>query len=184
LGAVLVAAGVLLIPVEIWETQLRGVFLERGQPLPGDPSRLARINRIAGSVGGPIVLTIIALAMAGLSTLVFAFILGDRGRFKQYFAAVVHAFLIASIGGLAITPLRIAAEDPQLLMSIGNALRGILPDGYFLNVLRGLDVFGIWANVLLAIAVTKIDPRRSFGSAFAFYMAISIGLAMITATFI
>ena len=69
-------------------------------------------------------------------------------------------------------------------MSLGNALRGILPDSYFLNVLRGLDVFGIWANILMGIAVTKIDPRRSFGSAFGFYMTITIGLAMIMANFI
>ena len=145
---------------------------------------MAEIQRTAGAVMAPVMWLIIALFMAGFATLVFAFILGDRGRFKQYFAAVVHAFLIASIGGLAITPLKIAAEDPQLLMSVGNALRGILPDGFFLNVLRGLDVFAIWANAVLAIAVTKIDPRRSFGSAFGVFMVISIGFAMIFASFI
>ncbi len=184
LGGLITTVSVLLIPPEIYETQLRAIFLERGQDLPGDPARMARMNRVAGSVVAPVFWTIVSLLVAGLATLVFAFILGDRGRFKQYFAAVTHAFLIAAIGGLMVTPLRIAAGDPQLLMSIGNALRGTLPDSYFLSVLRGLDVFGIWANVALAIGMTKIDPRRSFGSAFVVFMTLSIGLAMIAAMFI
>ncbi len=184
LGAVVTFTSVILIPTELYELTMRAVLLERGQPLPDDTEQFARIQRTVGAVVAPVFWTIITLAVAGLSTVVFAFVLGDKGRFRQYFAAVTHAFLIASFGGLLITPLRIAAEDPQLLMSIGNAFVGILPDGYFLNVLRGLDIFAIWANIVLAIAVTKIDRRRSFGSAFTVYMVLSLGFAMIAANFI
>ena len=182
-GGLLVTLGAVLLPVELYENAMRAQFAARGQEVPGDPEQMARIGKIAGSVIGPVMYLLISLFVAGVCTLAFTFVLGDRGKFKQYLSATAHAFLIFAIASLAITPLKIAAGDPQLMLSLGNVLAGILPDGYFLNVLGLLDVFGIWSYAVLAIAATRIDSKRSFGSAFAILLAVAIGFAMIGAIF-
>ena len=183
LGGVLIALGAFLIPVELYADMMRAQFLERGQEIPGDPERMATFGRIGGTVFGLVSYTLISLIVAGFLTLTLAFILGDRGRFVQYFAATTHAFLIYAVAQLAMTPVKIAAADIQLILSPGNALRGVLPDGYFLNVLSTLDVFAIWAYAVLAIAATRIDPKRGFGSAFAILMVLAVGFGMIGALF-
>lgn len=180
LGGVLVALSGALLPLELYEDLARAQMMEAGQDL-GDPEQMANVFKIAGSIMGPIMYVVVALIFAGFSTLVFAFALGDRGRFSQYFAATVHAFVIYALGAVAVTPLRIATGDPQFLLSPGAALSGMVPDGYLLNVLSSLDVFSVWAYAVLAIAATKIDTKRGFGSAFAFLMVLGIGFSMLAA---
>jgi len=184
LGAAVTALSVILIPAELFEDMMRAQFAESGQESPVDPAQMATWAKVGGSVLGPVSQVVFGLIVAGLTTLVFALVLGDRGKFRQYFAATMHAFLIPVIAGLAITPLRIASGDIQLILSPGNALRGMLPDGYLLDVLSSIDIFSVWMFALLAIAVGKIEPRRSFGSAFAIFMVLVIGFGMVRALFV
>lgn len=181
LGGVLVAISGVLIPLEMYEDLVRAQMMEAGQDVPGDPAQMAMFGKAVGSIAGPIFYVLVSLIFAGMATLVFAFVLGDRGRFSQYFAATAHAFLIYALGAVAVTPLRIAAGDPQFLLSPGAALTGMLPNGYFLDVLSSIDVFSVWAYAVLAIAVTKIDTKRGFGTAFAFLMVLGIGFSMLAA---
>ncbi len=182
-GGIFITLSSALIPLDLIESMIRAQMLERGQEMPAGPAQMAKVGKIVGTVMGSVIFLLISLVVGGICTLVFGFILGDRGKFRQYFAATAHAFLIYAIGALAITPLRITARDPQLLLSPGNALQGILPDGYLLNVISLLDVFGIWAYLVLAIAVTRIDSKRGFGSAFAFLLVVAVGFAMFGAIF-
>lgn len=183
LGGVLVGVGAALVPLDLYADAMRAQFLERGQEIPGDPDQMARIGKTVGTVFSLVGYALISAVVGGILTLGLAFVLGDRGRFVQYFSATVHAFLIYAVAQIAMTPLKIAARDPQLMLSPGNALRGILPDSYFLDVLSTLDVFAIWAYAVLAIAVTKIDPKRGFGVPFAILMAVAVGFGMVGAIF-
>ena len=174
LGVALVILQTLLIPAEVWETMIREQMIARGQ----DPSAFTggtSIVRIFGLVGGTLGYLIMAMLVAGLVTLVFSFILGDEGRFKQYLAILVHSWLITGIFGLALVPLRIAQSDPRLTLNVGTFLF-FLPEGYLLRLATMMDLTMVWAWLVVAMGARAINPRRSFGSA----AAVVLGLFIVT----
>ena len=79
------------------------------------------VMRISAVVAGPIMYCVMAFLFAGVATLVFSFILGDEGRYRQYLAVMSHAMLIPSFIGLLLVPLRIAEQNPQLTLNLGAA---------------------------------------------------------------
>ncbi len=179
LGAVLAVAQTLLIPAEVWETMIREQMLARGQ----DPSAFqggVSIVRIFALFGGGIGYLIMTMLFAGLVTLVFAFVLGDEGRFKQYLAMVTHAFLIPGFVGLALVPLKIAQSDPRLTLNIGTFLF-FLPAGYLLKVATMMDLSVLWAWLVVAQGTRAIDPKRTFGSAAAWMIAIYVVVSALLA---
>ena len=143
---------------------------------------MARIGRIVGIGGAAVFWFVMSAAMAGLLTLIFAFILGDRGRYKQYLAVLAHAFLISAVGVLAVLPLKIAAQDASLLLSVGTFLP-FLEEGYFARVLGFVDLFGLWSWAVVGIGVAALEPKRTVGGAVGIVMVIPIALAMIFGIF-
>ena len=187
LGALFVSAAVvglsmLLIPAELFIEAQREAALERGVELPEMTERAMLAMRIVI----PTTMVVVTLAMsfffAGLYTVIFAFVLGDEGRYVQYLAAVTHAWFIAALFGLLVTPLRISTGDPQLTLNLGSFFF-FLPDGYFLNVLRVLDLTQIWSTLVIAQGAHAIDRRRSFGSATAILLVILVGVALVVGRF-
>ncbi len=165
LGVVFVVASVLLIPAEIWQAMMRQQLVASGQPIPeGMGENMGRFMQIWGIVGGGLFWVVWILLTASLTTFVLAFVLGDKGGFRQYLAATAHALLIPAVGSLALVPLRVARQDPQLTLNLGTFFGG-LESGYFARLLQGMDLFLLWSVVALAIMASRIDPRRSVGSA-------------------
>lgn len=163
LGIVLVILQTTLIPADVWEAVIREQMLARGQ----DPTAFqggTPIFRILSIFGGAIGYVAVTFVFAGLITLVFAFVMGDEGRFKQYLALMIHAFLIPGILGLALVPLRIAQADPQLTLNVGTFLF-FLPEGYILRWATMMDLTMVWAWLVVAQGAHAIDRRRSFASA-------------------
>ncbi len=181
-GAALVVLSGVLIPAEIFEATMRQQILERGGPAPDNIDTMARIGRVVGIVGGAVFWFVISAAMAGLLTLIFAFILGDRGKYKQYLAVLAHAFLISAVGTLAVVPLRIAAQDASVLLSVGTFMP-FLEEGYFARVLGFVDLFGLWSWAVVGIGVAALEPKRTVGGAIGIVMVIPIALAMIFGIF-
>jgi hypothetical protein len=184
LGAVLAVVQTLLIPAEVWETMIREQMAARGQ----DPSAFqggVSIVRIFALFGGGIGYLIMTTLFSGLITLVFAFVLGDEGRFKQYLAMVTHGFLIPGFVGLALVPLKIAQSDPRLTLNVGTVLF-FLPEGYLLKVLTMMDLSALWAWLIVAQGAHAIHPKRSFGSAATWvvgiYIVVSALLALLPGT--
>ena len=132
-------------------------------------------GRIAAAVGALVVGPLFTAAIAGLVALIFLFALGDEGSYKQHLACLSHAFLIPAISNLALLPLRIQAQDLQLRFSVGTFLP-FLDDGWLASALSWLDLFGLWAWVLVALAASKLDPKRSWGSATAIILTIVVAL--------
>jgi hypothetical protein len=182
-GGILLLAQTALIPMEVWETTFREATLARGGEMPEGFEMGGTVARLSAVIGGTIFWFGFAFFVAGISTLVFAFILGDEGRYRQYLAALSHSWVIPAVIGLAMVPLRISQENPQLTLNLG-AFFFFLPDGYLLKVLTMLDISQLWAWLVMAQGVHAIDPRRSVVSASVILIMFSVVMAMIFAPFV
>ena len=78
IGATLTVLSAVLIPAELLEATMRQQILESGGSADNIET-MARIGRIVGIGSAAVLWFVISAAMAGLLTLIFAFILGDRG---------------------------------------------------------------------------------------------------------
>ena len=182
-GGVLVVAQTALIPPEVWDSMFRETMLQQGREMPEGFGAGGTIMRVSAVVGGTIMYFLISFLFAGIVTLALVFFLGDEGRYKQYLASLTHAWLIPGLVGLALVPLRISEQNPQLTLNLGSFFF-FLPDGYLLKVFTMLDLSQMWAWLVMAQGAHAIDPRRSVGSAATLLIGISVVLAMIFALFV
>jgi hypothetical protein len=184
LGAVIAVVQVLVIPAHVWDAMIREQMVARGQDASAFPGG-SSVVRIFALVGGTVGYLVMALLTAGIVTLVFAFVLGDEGRFKQYLAILTHALLIPGIVGLALVPLKIAQADPSLTLNVGTFLF-FLPKGYLLKWATMMDLSMLWAWLVMAQGARAVDPKRSFGSAagvtIGIYVVMSALLALLPGT--
>lgn len=181
-GAVLVALQTALIPFDmIMETQ-RQAALEAGRDMPEIPETLMNIMRYVTPVFGMIGTFLMTVVFAGLYWLIFSFVLGDEGRYRQYLAIGAHALFVPALIGLALVPLKIMTGDAQATLNLGSFLF-FLPDGYWSNVFRLMDLTGIWSALIIAQGAHSIDAKRSFGSAAAILIAIVFIVALIFGIF-
>lgn len=181
-GSLMVVASVLLIPGEIWSEMARAQITATGQEVPADMSSMASVFKFGGAIGGMVFWFIGAFAFAAVYTGIFAFVLGDRVSYRQMLSAFSHVMLIPGLGVLLLTPLRIIQRDPQLTLSVGTFFPGL--EGYAGAFLGSLDLFSLWAWVLLGLAVSRFDPRRSMRAATAVIVgaavAVLAGVAIFT----
>jgi hypothetical protein len=182
-GGLLIVAQTVLIPPEVWDAMFRETLLQQGREMPEGFDAGGTIMRVSAVVGGTIMYFVITFLFAGIVTLGFAFLLGDEGRYKQYLASLTHAWLIPGLVGLALVPLRISEQNPQLTLNLGTFFY-FLPDGYLQKVFTMLDLSQIWAWLVVAQGAHAIDRRRSVGSAAAVLILISVVMAMIFALFV
>ena len=158
----------------------RQAALQRGADFPEMSERALSVMRYVIPIGAVVTTFVMSVIFAGLYTLVFAFVLGDEGRFKQYLAVLAHSSFIAAVFTLLATPLRISTGDPQFTLNVGSFFI-FLPDGYLLNVLRSLDLTQIWSTLVVAQGVHAIDRRRSFGSAATILLTILLAFVLVVA---
>ena len=182
-SAIVVGVSMTLIPAELFLEAQRQAAMERGMPAPDMPAEAVRWMSVVIPVTTVLSTVILTFLFAGVYTVIFAFILGDEGRYVQYLAAVSHAWFIAALFGLLVTPLRISTGDPQFTLNLASFLF-FLPDGYFLNVFRVLDITQIWSTLVIAQGAHVFDERRSFASAAAIMIGILVAVALIMARFI
>lgn len=188
LGALLVVMGLIalssaLLPPELFAEMQRRAALAQGQTPPPMTEATLRVIRIVSIIGGPIGVAIISFIAAGFYTFVFAFVLGDEGRYKQYLALSVHAAFIPALLSLPLVPLRIRTGDPQFGLNLASFLFFLEP-GYVRNVFRMLDLTQIWSTVVMAIGIHQIDRRRGVASALTVLMAFMLAIALVVGRFL
>jgi hypothetical protein len=182
LGALLVLLGAGLTPPELLLNTMRERLLERGQVMPpGLEDRLAMI-RVGEAVGASVGWAIMMGLATGLITLVFAVLLGHGGTFRQYLAVVSHAHLIAAASVVVILPLRMATQDAQVLLSLGS-FAFFLEEGYLLSMLSLVDLFGLWAWVLVGLGVSRVGGKDAWVGAAMFLLLIPFAKAAVIAFF-
>lgn len=181
-SSALVGLAVGLTPPELMLEVQRQAAIERGADFPEMSERALNVMRFVFSVVSTLSTVVFSFVFAGLYTVIFAFILGDEGRYTQYLAAVTHAWFIAALFGLLVTPLRIATGDPQYTLNLASFFF-FLPDGYLYNVFRALDLTQIWSTLVIAQGVHAIDRRRSFKSAAVILLTILLAFVLVVARF-
>ena len=183
LGAGLVAVGTALIPPDLSLATLRETLQAQGQPVP---PRLEDLGLVVGFFAGvaaaflfwPVVMAF----FAGLVMLFFAILLGHEGTYRQYLAVVAHAQLIAATSGILLAPLRILMEDAQLLLSLGTFAIFLEPS-YMLRFLSFMDLFGLWAWVLVALGAARIGRKESWAGGSVLVLMIPVTTAAVLAIF-
>lgn len=182
-GGLLVALQTYLIPADVWEAAFRQNMLAQGRDMPEGFAMSGNVLRISSVIGGALAWFVMTFLLAGIVTLIFAFFLGDEGRYRQYLSVMAHAWLIPASLGLLLVPLRIAQGNPQLNLSLATFLYFLEP-GYLKGVLTVLDLTQLWGWAVVAQGVHTIDRRRSFGSAFAVLFGIVLVIALVMGRFI
>jgi hypothetical protein len=179
----LIALSSALLPPELFAEVQRRAALARGTTPPPMTDDTLRVIRIFSILGGPIAVAVISFVFAGLYTFIFAFVLGDEGRYRQYLALSAHAAFIPALLSLPLVPLRIQTGDPQFGLNLASFLFFLEP-GYVLNVFRMLDLTQLWATAVTAIGIQQIDRRRGFASAFAVLFGFMLMVALVFARFL
>ena len=176
----LIALGSALLPTEMFVEVQRRAALQRGVTPPPMTDDTMRVIRIFSVLGGPLAVGLITFVFSGLYTFLFAFVLGDQGRYRQYLALTAHAAIIPAVFAVALVPLRIQTGDPQFGLNLASFLVFLEP-GYILNVFRMIDLTQLWATAVTAWGVHEIDRRRSFGSAFMILLGFLVAVALVIA---
>ncbi|MEE9208057.1 MAG: YIP1 family protein [Gemmatimonadota bacterium] len=171
LGALLLAVGVgiaivALIPLELIEEMMMAQV-----PADATPEQMEAMESQAGLAGvlrwlGPAVFQpIMLLIIAVFLLLVFNLLMGGEASFKQLFAFTTHANLIGIVGGLVTLPLILARGSLDTAMSLGLLAPGMDSGSFAFKFLNGLNLFGIWTAVVLGIAMSRLYPKVSTGTA-------------------
>lgn len=183
LGAILVGVAAALIPIELTQELFREQMIEAGQD-PGDGSGTAARVMWVVSIFGPLLFwPIMALITAGLYSVVFLFAFGYEGRFRQMLSITAHALLVAAIGALLLTPLRIMAADPQMTLSLGSLLY-FFEEGFLATFLGLLDLFNIWTYILIGLGAAVVDGTRAYSHGVLVALGTAILITAVIASFI
>ncbi len=174
LGVVFSAVAAALIPIELWEAGLRAQIEASGAELPADTTMLARVGWISAVFVGVVAWPLLALLTTGVYGVVFLLALGYEGSFRILLSVVAHALLVVAVGALVLVPLRILAGDANLTLSVATLLP-FLADGFLLRFAGLLDLFNLWAYVLIGVGAAVMDGRRSPAAG----VAVSLGVALI-----
>ncbi len=174
LGVVFSAVAAALIPIELWEAGLRAQLEASGAELPSDTTMLARVGWISAVFVGVVAWPLLALLTTGVYGVVFLLALGYEGSFRVLLSVVAHALLVVAVGALVLVPLRILAGDANLTLSVATLLP-FLADGFLLRFAGLLDLFNLWAYVLIGVGAAVMDGRRSPAAG----VAVSLGVALI-----
>ena len=182
LGGCLVLAGTLLIPPELTLATLRERMQEQGRAFPPGMADRMQTIRFGGAAAAFVAWFVVLNIFAGVVMVFFAFLLGHEGTYRQYLAVVAHAQLISATAGVLLAPLRIIAEDAQLLLSVG-AFAPFLDDGYVLRSLSLLDLFGLWSWLLVGLGAARIGRKESWVGGAVFILFIPVTIAAVIANF-
>jgi hypothetical protein len=180
-GALLVVVSSALVPEELMRETMRLEAIRRGGEVPTGMEGRIGLMRNLSLIATPIFWFVWNTFVAGVLTVIFAFLLGDEGTYRQYLSVVVHASFIGAVGAVLTTPLRIQAQDLYLTLSIGTFAQGFMAEGYWLRVLQTLDLFGLWAYGLMAVGAGAIDKRRTWLSGFIAIMVFGFSVALLVA---
>lgn len=181
LGGALVVASALVVPTELYEEMMREQFQRSSQDMPEGFEMSGTIPKVFGAVGGFIWWMVFAALISGVVTLVFGFMLGDEGRFKQYLSVTTHALLIMAVGSLLVTPLRIMGGDLQMSFSVGTFAVFVEEETFLRTLLNALDLFMLWGFAVLGLGVSKLDPDRGWVGPTAFLWGVAVAVAAVFA---
>jgi len=167
-------------PGEVFLEQMEDPVSRMGKPveITSPPGEIIRFGRYLAAFSAAVGHPIIALAVAGIVTLLFTTIGGGRVGFVRYLAVTSHVFLIPAAGVILILAARWLFDAP-----IGSDLGTLMATGDGSTageMLRGIDIFHLWMLAVLAIGVERLDRTRSRWSAAAILLGLYLGANLLT----
>jgi hypothetical protein len=174
LGGLLVALSNLAIPGEIWEEVVRDQLIAADQDLPDNMGMAGRVGQVAAVFGAFIAWPIMGLVTAGVYALLFRFGLGYSGNFRQYLSVTAYALLIPAMAALVVAPLRILVRDPQFSLNLA-VLLPVGTEGFVPTFLGFLDLFNLWAYVLIGTGAAVMAGQERITSS----VVVSVGFALV-----
>jgi hypothetical protein len=189
IGASLVVIGLglvvqALIPVEL----IREMALS-GLPPDATPEQVEAVEQFMGIssvirwVATVIVPILLILFVSGFILLIWNAVLGGEQRFAAILACTAHSYIVWAFGGLITLPLLLARQDLRTTFSLHLLTPFLEESSYLYRFLAGLNLFGIWTMVLLGIAVSRLYPKVSAGSACTIMVIAYVLMKAITAIF-
>jgi hypothetical protein len=119
--------------------------------------------------------------IAGFLKLVYGVFMGGEASFKQLFSATAHAEIISAAGALVTMPLMLSTGNLRSALSLQLLVPGLDNDTWLFGFLNGLNLFGLWTMVVLGIAVSRLYPRVSAGSAITFLVGVYVAVKAVFA---
>ncbi len=171
-----------MIPAELMREAMMA-----GLPTDASPEQIEAVDKMADftrSFGWvlAIVSTVFLFAfLAGVLKLIYGVLLGGAVTFKQMFSATTHAQLINTAGALVTLPLIRATGDLRSTLSLHLLAPDLERGSWLLGFLQGLNLFGLWTMVVLGIAVSRMSPKVSTGSAISLLIGLYVLLKAIMA---
>lgn len=177
LAAISLAANI-LVPEEL----IRQLVMEQ-LPDDPDPAQIDTAMRMAGIFRyvGPVVFTpVAAIVLAALALLIWNLILGGDASFKQSMSVTSHVLFIPTLGGLLTIPLMMAANDATVALGLHLLLPGMDEESYLYGLFKGLNLFSLWAAFVLGIAMSRLYPKVSVGSAAGVWLVLYVAFKAVT----
>lgn len=181
------AALTMAIPRDLMVAQIQEAMRQNPEMAAGgagpDIDTMVMFGRVGGVLSQLVLTPLMALAVAGLCTLIFGRWMGGGGTFRKHLAVVSHASVV-SVLGFAIT-LFFMVQGGSLTTQLSPAL--LLPeldaDSFAFRVLNALGVFMLWWLGLVAAGVyavnRRISPAAAAGITFGLYLLIVVAVAAI-----
>ena len=176
-----------LVPADALVDNMMARVQSGGQEMP--PEALDQMRamppqavKIMGALFAFIVGTLIPVVVAAISYVIFVFIRGDRGGFKQHLCVFAHAGIVWQAGGIVNAVVHGRHGRIAESVSVGNFFP-FIPDGYLASVLGALDLFTIWYAVVAGIGLATLDARRSAGSTIGILLVLVLVFALIMGAF-
>ena len=186
IAAALTTLAMALIPASVWMNMAHETIanMEPKQRAAVTPETIANVSRITGPLGAFFVTFVTAFIVAGLLKLVFGVFMKGEATFAEYRSVVSHAALISALGTLVTLPVWIATGDITTQLSAG-LLAPELPKGVLSSLLGALSVFGLWWMAVIAMGVSTVNRRISFGASagiiFGIYLAVAALAGLVAA---
>jgi hypothetical protein len=171
IGAALVVIGLGLIVQALIPVELIEKMALSNLPPDAPPEQVEAVRQFMGAsnvirwVATILVPVLLIQFVAGFILLVWNAILGGDQRYVAILACTAHSYIVWAAGGVATLPILLAKQDLRTTFSL-HLLTPFLEQGsYAYRFMAGLNLFGIWTMILLGVAVSRLYPKVSAGSA-------------------
>lgn len=112
-----------------------------------------------------------------LSYVIFVFIRGDKATFKQHLCVMAHTNVLTALGALVTLPLRIISGNAEERLALADLTPFL--EGFWYNVLNGMDLFAIWSCLVAGLGLSMLDPQGRWGPRAAVLLCILVAFSMI-----
>jgi hypothetical protein len=149
----------------------RGMTVEQMRPM-------VPIQIVGGAIGTAVWAFLRVFVFAGILYLLFGAVAGGDARFGKYRSVVSHAALISLLGFAVEWALRVFSRKFDLSLNLSLLVPGLDAEGMPSALLRSLNVFLLWAFVVLGMGVSAVNRKRWTGATVAALTALTLVFAV------